>query len=325
MNTRFRAILPVVAFFTLLLVTPTLVHAGPPQWVQLSPANSPSARYSPAMAYDPVSRQIVLFGGKSGSGLLNDTWLFDGTNWTKVQTATAPLPRYNAGFAYDKGSKKLVLFGGQSLNTDFSDTWLWDGATETWTQATPLHSPPPLGGTMAFTDPRSGHAMLFGGLLQQGGYVDTTYRWNGTSWQLLNLSPRPQARTMGAISFDNKTRTVVLFSGLPEPDTNNTWVWDGTSWTQKFPPTQPPQTNFPSAGYDAGLRSVVVFGGLNGFPQNETWLWDGSTWNDATPSQAPSPRSRAGMAYDPAIGRLILFGGTPDIGQFLSDTWELEP
>ena len=302
--------------------------AAPATWVQLTIATPPPARYAGSMAFDPVSRKIVLFGGKGASGLMNDTWLFDGTNWTLVQTPTAPPARYGAAFAYDKATKKMVLFGGvQSLHVFFSDTWLWDGATQTWTQATAVHSPPGLTGAMAFTDPRSGRVMLFGGQIAQGAGQDTTYRWTGNGWKVFNLTPRPQPRAFGAMSQDFANHTIVLFGGESSHlDTDNTWIWDGYAWTLQSPPAQPPFTYFSSSGYDPALKSVVIFGGLaNGYEHNITWSWDGSTWQEILPTLSPSPRSWAHMAYDPVTGQLILFGGTTGLSQFVNDTWQLQP
>ena len=44
-------------------------------WVQLSPTNSPSPRIADAMAYDPTTRQTLLFGGQITNGAVtNETW-----------------------------------------------------------------------------------------------------------------------------------------------------------------------------------------------------------------------------------------------------------
>jgi hypothetical protein len=42
------------------------------------------------MAYDAARGQVVLFGGYDGSGYLNDTWVWDGTNWVQKFPATVP-------------------------------------------------------------------------------------------------------------------------------------------------------------------------------------------------------------------------------------------
>jgi hypothetical protein len=52
-------------------------------WRELHPVNSPSKRGGPAMAYDPVRKRIVLYGGFDASRKnLDDTWEWDGQNWT---------------------------------------------------------------------------------------------------------------------------------------------------------------------------------------------------------------------------------------------------
>src|SRR4051794_9487805 len=71
-------------------------------WTQITPATSPPNRSYLAMAYDAVSKKVVVFGGFSGTGYLNDTWTFDGTTWTQVQTAVAPPARSNGQMAYDR-------------------------------------------------------------------------------------------------------------------------------------------------------------------------------------------------------------------------------
>ena len=89
------------------------------------------------MAYDPVSKKIVVFGG-IGNTYRNDTWTFDGTAWTKEHPPMAPPVRTGAAMLFDRKTKKVVMFGGYDgghTNASFlRDTWLWDGATSTWTE-----------------------------------------------------------------------------------------------------------------------------------------------------------------------------------------------
>jgi hypothetical protein len=56
-------------------------------WTRLSPSTVPHGREGPAMAWDPAVGAIVMFGGEysseTGSGHLNDTWTWDGSDWTQ--------------------------------------------------------------------------------------------------------------------------------------------------------------------------------------------------------------------------------------------------
>ncbi len=57
-------------------------------WTPRNPAHSPPPRREAAMAYDPVHRVVVLFGGHAGSAAnlheFNDTWAWNGSDWTQL-------------------------------------------------------------------------------------------------------------------------------------------------------------------------------------------------------------------------------------------------
>src|SRR5690349_3629812 len=84
----------------------------PPTWRRLSPAVSPSARAAHAIAHDPVSGNVVIFGGYNDTNYLAETWTFDGTTWTQATPLNSPSPRAAASLAYDAVAQALVLFGG---------------------------------------------------------------------------------------------------------------------------------------------------------------------------------------------------------------------
>src|SRR6476646_980704 len=120
---------------------------GFPDWIELSPTNSPPVRSYLAMTYDPASGKVIMFGGDNGTTYLNDTWSVDGTTWTQIATQSAPPARTAAQMTYDSVTQKVVLFGGFN-GTYLSDTWLWDGSTLQWTHATPQHHPSAVTGPM---------------------------------------------------------------------------------------------------------------------------------------------------------------------------------
>ena len=74
------SLLGATAVLALAAASPTFAPAAEAQsvtWKQLSPKKSPSTRAFTAMAYDPVSKQVVNFGGFDGSNYSNETWTFD--------------------------------------------------------------------------------------------------------------------------------------------------------------------------------------------------------------------------------------------------------
>ena len=257
-------------FVVLALVGFGSMSAHAQNWNLLSPANVPSPRSYLSMTYDGATHKVLLFGGFSAKGYLNDTWLFDGTAWKKVKTPVAPPVRTNARMAYDEVSHKVVLFGGYNGNSFLGDTWLWDGASLTWTEAHPLHSPPAVTGPMLFTD-QNGHVDKFGGF--DGNFYDATFwQWNGGTWKRLHPSTVPYARSIATVGFNPNLNQVVLFGGLAAVNPVNTWTYDGTTWTMQNVNTQPAWVYGGSGAFDSKLNSVILFGGgSGGVDLNKTW------------------------------------------------------
>jgi N-acetylneuraminic acid mutarotase len=106
-------------------------------WQEMAPVSSPPPRRYAAMAYDPGTDRIVLFGGVTGrqEEPLNDTWAYDyDTNtWTAVSPATAPSPRGWHAMAQETGTGTIVLFGGgRTRDEATAETWLFDPLADKW-------------------------------------------------------------------------------------------------------------------------------------------------------------------------------------------------
>ena len=313
-----RQVLAAVAVFAFATAQPVLIRAA--NWKKLSPASSPPARSLCAMTYDPVSKKVIVFGGLGATSNLNDTWAFDGTTWTKLNTTGAPSPRNGVTMAYDRATKKLVMFGGFSGFTYLADTWVFDGATSTWTQVNMPTPPPRATGTMLFTDPVSGRAIMFGGYdaSKPVPVYSVTYQWTGTAWKKLHPATIPIPRAWGIATQDPPQHNVVMTGGTGDTiRTDNTWLWDGTNWTNVFPATQVEQLVDAGYAYDPAAKAVVVFGGVA-----ETWEWDGTNWSQVVPANSPSPRDGAEIASDPTSRQTIMFGGQDQTGA-LNETWQL--
>lgn len=103
-------------------------------WTQLHPAISPPARSQSAMTYDELHKQVVLFGGFSGNGVMGDIWTWDGKNWAQQHPRTNPVARAGASLVYDSAAEQLVLFAGVADPKvgDLHDMWIWNG--DDWKQ-----------------------------------------------------------------------------------------------------------------------------------------------------------------------------------------------
>lgn len=100
------------------------------KWKKLTTANNPSPRSAQnCLTYDSQSKRIVLYGGSNESGVLRDTWEFDGTSWFHTADA-GPHARSGSALAYNVERDRVVLFGGTNSFENVSvlgDTWEYQG------------------------------------------------------------------------------------------------------------------------------------------------------------------------------------------------------
>jgi hypothetical protein len=83
-------------------------------WVQQQPATSPPERADNGLAFDPILKGVVLFGG------------WNGENWSQVQTSKSPQPSSGRSYTYDGTTKAMLLFGGWVTDYQFTNsTWLF--------------------------------------------------------------------------------------------------------------------------------------------------------------------------------------------------------
>lgn len=101
-------------------------------------------------------------------------------------------------------------------------------------------------------------AVIGGGL---GAYFGLRANLGGTA----GAGAIPSPRTQAAMTFDDATGTMVLFSGLGKANAvlRDTWTWDGHAWTQQHPATSPPARFGGLMAYDPQSHDVVLFGGTS--------------------------------------------------------------
>jgi len=150
--------------------------------------------------FDPVSGEVVLFGGHTGSGstVFHDTTvLYDPllNRFTVLAPPVHPDARVRSGFAYDPMLRRFVLFGGvlDQFSQRFDDLWAFDPATRTWSELACSNRPSARGGYfgMAYDD-ATDEFVLFGGRSDGEHWLDET--------QVLEL--RPNGTGKAVFTFD---------------------------------------------------------------------------------------------------------------------------
>src|SRR5574341_396384 len=132
-----KAIIKIAALLVCLAAVIDTGHAQ--NWFQLTLAsvNAPAPRSNAASIYDSLNHRLVIFGGKSASGNLNDVWAFDLRNnsWSELTPTSgpAPAPRFTANGVYNSAAQQMIIWSGQGA-TFFNDVWAFDFNSKSWSQ-----------------------------------------------------------------------------------------------------------------------------------------------------------------------------------------------
>jgi len=157
-------------------------------WSQLSPTSDPAfgapvGRAGAVAVYDPLSNQMILFGGQNGGGSWGYTypevWRLSHANglggtpaWSRVATAgTFPPGQALPAAAYDAANNRMTVFGGMAYGTGAGTNAVWAlsnaNGTElnppTWTNVVAegaLGSPPAAGWREATYDAANSRLIL---------------------------------------------------------------------------------------------------------------------------------------------------------------------
>lgn len=303
-----------------------------PSWVELTTGARPASRIQHAMTYDPIRRQVVLFGGRSNliGGPLDDTWVLDSgsTSWRQLSPPNRPSPRTGHTMAFDTSRGVVVLFGGAASSNSFlNDTWEWNGTN--WTQATNATGVSARSfASMAF-DPAGTMVLTGGG--NGSSFAETFVRSSGP-WMISGSTPWA-ARAYHSTVFHAGLNAFVLFGGCQNFSAIGQCLADtftrpsgSTAWTA-VGGAAPAARGGAASAFDS--RSVMIFGGTPAGlsnPLGDTWTFDGASWTSRAPMIHPPGRSFSAAAFDLHRNKVVLFGG--GVGVAASPTqelWEFTP
>ena len=94
----------------------------------MTPNSSPPARSGAAIAYDPATRLLMLYGGEGANEgpQFNDTWAWNGTIWRRLNGGgpSGPFVGNGASMVWDGARDQMLLVTSAGTDTD-GETWTW--------------------------------------------------------------------------------------------------------------------------------------------------------------------------------------------------------
>jgi uncharacterized protein (TIGR03437 family) len=317
-----------VAQAVLLLVMVAIqanAQTGLLRWSRAIPSGAiPSARVDAPIAYDPVGRQLFMFGGLDGASDRNDLWSYsiDNQQWTQVSpSGQIPNPRHGHTLTFDPVRRRVIVVAGQGAGF-FGDAWAYDIQANAWTQLSGNSSgPSPRYGHSAVYDPKRDRIVISHGFTSEQGRFDDTWTLDLTSGSWRDISPngtRPLRRCLHHAVYVPQSDQMLLYGGCssgygPCPQ-GDLWSFDlaKNQWTEITTSVSPPPRQRYGMVFDDNRRKLVVFGGLGGPALNDTWEYDPALagWTQVTPAgDVPDPRYRHEATFASDLATAFFFGG----------------
>ncbi len=248
------------------------------QWRQISTPIKPPPRAGHMMAYDPVRKRVVMFGGYRkylndlGAPSFHyyaDTWLYRSEGFWEEQPQARVLPSANnAGMVWDSVNNVVLL---RLWNTN----WSWNGAN--W-QNLMLPGPSVDSFGMAFDSDR-GTAMIVGGFTGLNSTTADVWEMpSGGGWEYRGVGPSTRAQL--AMAYHERRKRVMMIGGVGESVETGETAYEyapGTGWFSL--PSLPSGQGRAGAKmvYDSKRGVMVLTGGAGGGAPNAS---DGGRYSD---------------------------------------------
>lgn len=312
---------------------------GAQEWVQLKTSGpTPPHRSRATAIYDPQGHRLVVFGGTSPLGNLNDIWGLDlrthqWSDLTPLTDGPTPRPRLTPSAVYDPQGQRMLMWSGQGDEGFFNDLWAFDLKQGTWAELSTTGAVPNRRyGTVSALDPASGGMAIFAGFTDEGRFGDTwRYGVASGAWTRIFEREGPGLRCLHSASFDRQGRRMIIYGGQRSGPLDDIWAFDFATniWTELTPEQRPLGRMFTAQVYDPFHHRVLLVGGNLGgqVRTNEVWAFDlkSNTWQLLSPQGAlPPERDGAVAVYVESEGRVVMFGGGGSGVTLYNDTWSLE-
>ncbi|MEX1096676.1 MAG: hypothetical protein WED34_11550 [Planctomycetales bacterium] len=318
-----RTLFPVALLVCLAGAKPALDDQRPDTWVKHTPTAdspvSPRMGYEGALAYDPVHRRVIRWGGHNQGGggeQQHETWTYDPATarWELMHTNMSPPGACCcAQNLFDLAQNRYVRFPAFSgshgwqwyrdIYLNNTTAWTYDLASNAWRDMRPAPAPPIRPLRCAAWDTHQEVAVIFGGEGSREGTL--VYDPYVNQWTRMNPPNEPPGRSGGNLAYDSPRRTHVLYGTQGEGD-SRTWGYDlrKNEWRDLQPKHSPPPSRVDQVmAYDDANQVIVAAvlpGGGRGDDEEaeedggrastfETWVYDGAVndWKKMNPPENP--------------------------------------
>lgn len=291
---------------------------------------SPGQRSGQEMIFDPVTSEIVLYGGAQGNSGQNDltsVWKFsiEESIWKEIVPEIFPTPRFNHKMVYLPNNRSFFLFGGtKSSNYErLADSWLFHLDTDEWEELTPSHGP----------TSRSDHGMVYDSfnnkIIVFGGYGGDDQKRNdlwefspeNNSWSEITPISSPPAQYGQALFYREMDHIAYNFGGHENGYSNDLWGFNGSVKSWNIVPggtTLPAKRYWHRMEYSRSTDAGYLFGGDDGNYLGEalddTWKFNFTTnnWEELILEVSPPGRVVFSMCHDTILNRMYIYGGYAD-------------
>lgn len=221
-------------------------NIGKNTWEEIETDTIPPARIYHSAVYDPINKQMIVFGGGTRKAAFSDIWVYDIESlqdnspdatsgslkkaWTEVETKESPSQRIGHSAVYDSTNKQMIIFGGDNRGR-LNDTWLYNIETKTWTEIDIKKRPPARFLHSAIYDPENKEMIIFGGIGKPGElrYSDTwALNIEKKEWREIKAMKNPSFRYGHSAVYDSTNKQMIIFGGrgLDTKYIDETWTFD---------------------------------------------------------------------------------------------------
>jgi PKD repeat protein len=243
-------------------------------WEAVTTQGSPGPLDGPALAYDPLSGQVVMYGGLQSYAPFSYTsltWFYSAGTWTSASLSPTPPPRLAATMVFDPDLGGVVLFGGYN-NSDptghtlLSDTWLFKNGG--WSRLNASNPPPVRTWASIAYDPVQKELLLSGGSDPSGMCLGDTWTMRNAAWTRVALTPAVPGGLCGSgLVYDPDVGAVVMTGGFNSSGIPNvgTFAFNGTAWLSSTTAGTAREHDYGIFSWDPTGDCLVAAGGTFGY------------------------------------------------------------